>query len=483
MISILVVEDEKMIRQGIVSMIKRSDTAIGDIIECRNGLEALEVLKTRSIDIMFTDIRMPKMDGITLLQHVSQMETRPHTVVISGYEDFNYALAALKNGVEDYLLKPIERDRLHELLEKLSGLVTEEQKQTTQQKDINCQQIKYFMISESLSEEERTTVTQQFAGESLFQSYTVICTEKKGDLDLPEEKYVRLSEVEGDTVYIVEESGTESILTQLSTDDCLGFSKPHIGIEGLKEAYQEACSARILAYVMEKNSFSKQADNQYKIIIPSEFSEQLAQRLGTDEYEKDLNTLESYRFYAKNRQTDPWLFVEMLQDIPRHILRIYGQIIEHDPEAYRRISRPLAYGCATEYLHELRLWMAGLRELIFTEFDDYQKKELMNKALRFIEENYHKNLNMAMVSNYISMNYSLFSISFKQYTGVNFVNYLKRIRINEAKRLLSTTDEKIIDISKQVGYDNEKHFMKTFKSICGISPSAYRKNMQFEKSE
>lgn len=81
-----------------------------------------------------------------------------------------------------------------------------------------------------------------------------------------------------------------------------------------------------------------------------------------------------------------------------------------------------------------------------------------------------------MVSNYVSMNYSLFSIAFKDCVGINFVNYLKDIRIAEAKRLLETTDEKILDISRKVGYDNEKHFMKIFKNICGISPSEYRRN-------
>ena len=84
---------------------------------------------------------------------------------------------------------------------------------------------------------------------------------------------------------------------------------------------------------------------------------------------------------------------------------------------------------------------------------------------------------MAVVSNYISMNYSLFSYSFKQYTGSNFVNYLKEIRMREAKKLLTETDMKIIEISQAVGYDNEKHFMKIFKATCGVSPTEYRHNV------
>ena len=81
------------------------------------------------------------------------------------------------------------------------------------------------------------------------------------------------------------------------------------------------------------------------------------------------------------------------------------------------------------------------------------------------------------------MNYSLFSYSFKQYTGSNFVNFLKDIRMKKAKELLAETDMKIIEISQQVGYDNEKHFMKLFKATCGVSPSEYRKNMNASSSD
>lgn len=88
---------------------------------------------------------------------------------------------------------------------------------------------------------------------------------------------------------------------------------------------------------------------------------------------------------------------------------------------------------------------------------------------------------MAVVSNHISMNYSLFSHVFKQYTGKNFVNYLKELRIQEAKRLLEETDMRIIEISLAVGYENEKHFMKLFKAVCGVSPTEYRKNVMLKK--
>jgi len=105
----------------------------------------------------------------------------------------------------------------------------------------------------------------------------------------------------------------------------------------------------------------------------------------------------------------------------------------------------------------------------------------LHTVFRWRKRNYADDLNMAVVSNRVSMNYSLFSVAFKEYAGVNFVNYLKEIRIDKARRLLAETEDKILDISRKVGYDNEKHFMKTFKLICGVSPSEYRKTSRFAK--
>jgi YesN/AraC family two-component response regulator len=109
-----------------------------------------------------------------------------------------------------------------------------------------------------------------------------------------------------------------------------------------------------------------------------------------------------------------------------------------------------------------------------------QNRGKIQDAANFMKEHFRENLNMAMVSNHVSMNYSLFSITFKEYMGINFVNYLKNLRISEAKHLLESTDDKVLDIGYQVGYENDKHFLKTFKSICGVSPTEYRKNFEFK---
>lgn len=125
-------------------------------------------------------------------------------------------------------------------------------------------------------------------------------------------------------------------------------------------------------------------------------------------------------------------------------------------------------------------WLLALHERINSRFDTNRNQQKIKQAIAYLQENYDRDLNMAVVSNHISMNYSLFSSLFKEYTGSNFVSYLKGIRMEAAKRLLEETDLRIVRISAMVGYDNEKHFMKTFKASCGVSPSEYRKNAQMQ---
>lgn len=152
--TVLVVEDEKLIRQGIKTMIKRSGVPVEMIIECNNGEAALEVIKEQQIDVMFTDIRMPKMDGIELVQKMQTCEHVPLTVAISGYDDFSYAVDMMRNGVREYLLKPVERDKITEILKKLNEEIESAREQEKTKQKFGYQQIKHLMLFPGTTEEE-----------------------------------------------------------------------------------------------------------------------------------------------------------------------------------------------------------------------------------------------------------------------------------------------------------------------------------------
>lgn len=477
--SLLIVEDEKMIRQGIVTMAKRSPVSIEEIIECRNGEEALEVLRARQIDVMFTDIRMPKMDGIALIGHLKELAEPPKTIVVSGYDDFGYAVEALRGGVQDYILKPVEREKVYELLAKLDDQIRREQEEKEASQAVSRQQLRYILVNDKVPEGELLELEQQ-AG--INWDYRMICCSCSQMLPREDSRFIQITEVEEQSVFLVRSQDAEAFLQEKLGDHCSGISRPHQGIRQLRAAYGEALRARARAFATgEHGVFYERLEQRDGEQIPEQFAEQFVQLFGTDKVSNAMNQLENYYFRAKHGDIDTAQLIRVTADIMDQVLATYKNVLAMDMSGYMRLHQPLSYNEAKEFLGDFRNWVTQMQEIISTEFSDYRNKEKINMAVAYIRENYDKELNMAVVSNHISMNYSLFSLSFKQYTGMNFVNYLKMIRIGEAKRLLEETDEKIIDISRRVGYENEKHFMKTFKNICGVSPSEYRKNMQLNK--
>lgn len=128
------------------------------------------------------------------------------------------------------------------------------------------------------------------------------------------------------------------------------------------------------------------------------------------------------------------------------------------------------------YLEELEQWIDAFCGKTAEEFSDFENKQKIRQGVRYIQRHFREPLNMAVVSNHVSMNYSLFSLLFKQYTGGNFVSYLQKLRIDGAKRLLETTDRRVNEIGRGVGFSDEKHFLKVFKSAVGMSPTEYRKS-------
>lgn len=266
---------------------------------------------------------------------------------------------------------------------------------------------------------------------------------------------------------------------------CLGISRSYSGVCKLRQAYLEALRARKRAFFSKKHMilFEGMAVLSGQEEIPDQFAEQFVHLFGTDKIQNAMNRMENYYFMARHGNVDEERLLDVTMDILKEILNTYKNVVEMDMDGYMKLKQPMGFNDASVFLENFKAWAVQMNERLTEKFSDYRNKGKISQAVAFIHENYNKELNMAIVSNHISMNYSLFSLSFKQYTGMNFVNYLKSIRIKEAKRLLEETDEKIIEISQKVGYENEKHFMKTFKSVCGVSPSEYRKNMQMGRGD
>ena len=127
--SIMIVEDEYLVRQGISSLVNFKKFNMQVIGEAENGLEAWEKIQAECPDIILTDINMPKMNGIKLAQLAREQYPQLHIIFLTGYDDFDYALSAVKLGADDYLLKPFSREDVEAMLIKVKEKLDKEKKQ------------------------------------------------------------------------------------------------------------------------------------------------------------------------------------------------------------------------------------------------------------------------------------------------------------------------------------------------------------------
>lgn len=130
--TVIVIEDEKLILNSIVKTIERLDSDFKVVATARDGLSGLELIQERVPFVVFTDVKMPIMGGIELIQKVSEKFPFIYTVIISGYNDFEYVHEALRNNVCDYLLKPINEEELKNTLIRLKEKATRNIKEVAQ---------------------------------------------------------------------------------------------------------------------------------------------------------------------------------------------------------------------------------------------------------------------------------------------------------------------------------------------------------------
>ena len=133
MITIVIADDEKLIRAGIKKIIEKSLAIPVCIIEAKNGEEALNICKEENPDLIITDIRMPKMDGIELMKNLSNLEEKPAIIVLSGFDDFSYAKEAISCGAISYILKPVDSQELITAINNAIASVNQEEKKKNQE--------------------------------------------------------------------------------------------------------------------------------------------------------------------------------------------------------------------------------------------------------------------------------------------------------------------------------------------------------------
>jgi two-component system response regulator YesN len=506
---LLIADDEKNIRVGLKAMIERQYPARYEFSFADNGAEALAVLARESVDLMITDIRMPVMDGIELMERLQELPERPAVVILSGYDDFPYAKAAIRYQAKEYMLKPIVREELFSVLERMEtelGRRSEQRGGSAPQPAARAaaDQLAYVLLQESADEREIRERLAQAGLEWLDGEYAVgLLKETGGDsgrqamlsgLDRlleGEAFWGRCQDREGLTVVVARDPAFFARLLERMAGHALfqpriGLSSRIKGMERLRLAYSQARQA-LKYFLLHAEGGIVTYDSIRSLDsgcpVPEDKIRKISNLMGSNrlpEMKRLLQQVLDIRTIARCE-------IGYLETVGRklneevfdRVFRSYGEESIEILKLYKQAGHFDNFARFHDYYRHVEQLMERLDEYVGRVRSAHAERTDMQKALEFIHEHFQQDLNMAVVSNYISLNYTYFSQAFKEYTGESFSAYLRKLRLAKAKELLEHTELKVYEISSQAGFDCVKHFTRVFKEAEGISPLEYRSRRQF----
>ncbi|MGI6084998.1 MAG: response regulator transcription factor [Acetivibrionales bacterium] len=534
MIKVIVADDEIRVCNLVCNLVDWASFNMKIAGTAHDGISAYELIEKEKPDLIITDIRMPGMDGLTLISKTKSICPEAEIIIISGYRDFEYAQNAIRYGVNDYLLKPIKKDELENTLlnmknawekrvesinetEKLMGqlesdkgqlrgfffrdvLLNSQEGHSLNMDDIN--QRYYFSFKEGLF--QAFIIKFDFSStDNYFESYTAVLKRKVEEIlhrnlkpvCIDEECYVKHCWVYG--IMNFEKSGIEAIRKQFllianemislksmfhQVDLNVGLGSVHNDVNSIKESMENAIISvnhRLLApaciriFQNEKpgrlNNRKLLEDFKNSIITPVELLDVKAAEQAVIDLERKVMEEPEADGHAI------YLFVPEAFNYFLHVLRTIHTVTDDQKQAFTRFKDISELcGSVKELFGYLRIGISDLLTTLFNERRQSVARPIRN-AKQYIQENYMEPITLDTISAIAGFNSSYFSALFKKECGVSFVEYLSEVRIKKSKSLLKETDLSIAEICNMVGYQDIKHFNKTFKKISGVSPAEFRK--------
>ncbi|AEE96515.1 response regulator [Mahella australiensis] len=512
MYSILIADDEEIICKGIESKIKRLDLAYEvKVILAFSGKEALEGVITYKPDIIITDICMPDMDGLELIQQIKEygecINYKPNFIALSAYDKFEFVREAFKLGAIDYLLKPVGLSDLREVLDKA---VKEQQKARSAGNAAYYHQI---LLENNLS---RLLVNSDIDSKILHNliesikedfNYNYLCI---GIIDVRDETDNKISDIAVDIIKLEKPKPEATGINVLHLCDqehmlalLFNYHTPdkYDGIISQLSYLYHILSQRFVRVfisisdcakdIYSIHSLYKHAYKAliYRIIYPEyNIIEYGKIKHKSDDITFALQRLDVLRQYADNfdiyrmcEVIDNVFNLDVLRDISiEKLSQLYNYAVHIINEWYSiNGERDFQYKDFNEFYN-----LADMRRFLKTKINDMnylvESQAVSNAidiAIKYVKENYYKDINMAVIANIVNMNYSYFGKLFKKTMGVSFVEYLTSVRMENAKKLLKDPSNKITQISKMVGYENPKYFTRAFKAYFGFSPHDFREKI------
>ncbi|WP_019637991.1 response regulator transcription factor [Paenibacillus fonticola] len=503
------VDDEPLIAQGLTSIIEWSQYQLKIAGSANDGLQALEKLKEESVDLLITDIMMPRMNGLELIKKVKEMHPRTKFIVLSGYEEFEYVKVGITLGIQNYLLKPINIDELEATIKHIRGdwereelklfrseedwkvlrsnvlqrwvngeIETHEFRQRAELLGIPMNYSFYHvavlrLISDDKPVSQLYRLTgladefSQIAAQVLVEGQEVICFP-----DVDDDIVVLFASMEVHNA-VVQESLT-AVMQRLHdmTTLRLWCSEGHTNdFKGVQEGYRAAKGQLARSFIArEGDIFYSLADAQGDTEIPLEplNQEQMNKLL----VEGSEHTLKAYIESLLASPGDDQAVCRAPYINTAIQLMLTVKDMERNPD-YSEVFAPLPR-ISTMLGLQQHVWATIARSLELQRQNEAGYSAHVSFLIEQVQYHYAEELSLKTLSQRLKLHPNYLGQLFQQEVGSSFSDYVNQYRIEKATQLLLHTEQKTAEIAVNVGYIDSSYFYRQFKKYAGVSPTELR---------
>lgn len=538
---ILIIDDEPVVREGIAETIDWNRHGFDLVGACRDGREGLREIERLQPDVVLTDICMPFVDGLELAGVITDRYPTIRTVLLTGYDEFEYAREALRLRVSDFLLKPITADELRSKLEELREELDRERDHRRERERLN-EQLKASLpvyrerflnrlVQGTIPREERERTEKLLALELQGPGFAVLL----GDVDPRETDHGGVRSESEDAEDHLLRLALQNVVREVARriEGSVFFSTP-VGEAALlvSDADAERALSRALEYaevISEQVKSSRKrtvsigiGDPAFDITeLPRAFGEArtaLEHRLtlGSDQIvtvqqvrglrrkgnapdtlEGRSRFVQAVRRGSTAEATIAMADVRMrLQETGEEIDRchvVLTRLLADTLDAVESIGidyhefpslqdNPFVQLSGIKTLHAVERWFVHLAEearQLLEKRRDHHSRLKAAAAVELIRERFRDpDLSLQAVCSRLAVSKSYLSPIFKAHTGMTFLEYLTDVRIQHAQSVLSSSDGKVYEVAEQAGFRDPHYFSSIFRKVTGYSPSEFRELSQ-----
>lgn len=530
MLSIVIADDEAGIIELCKMLIEYPNAAV--VGEAHNGLELFDKIGELHPNTVITDVSMPGMTGLELIEEAQTVYPDVNFIVMSGYTDFEYVQKALRFGVWDYLLKPLQKDELNRILRKLDEKLENHQLEVSRQvsvqddleKSMQALRERYLLDvwqtdtpmpvpkigeKEVLSFDDARiqcllfTLERQFVSQAqndspLRQQAAAVIDELVEAARKSCREVYTLSDISFETVLLLfpEEDEwadrSEDLLRRISSQ--LRDYNSHNNFVHLSCAASElvagssAALPRVYAQVKEaiKGRLEKREGNVLRYERAAALALQQSHPFTQGDALRDAVLEQDIDRAARLIRAD-WAALSMPRPgmsflLMEEQLRCLNDALRQLPGAEKlpaalriTVKDALSGGASPDEIP------GRLCELLCKSLHEYRdffatcENNMILQAKQYVARHFSEDITLNDIAKHVCLSPAYFSTLFKNETGIGFVKYLQHIRVEHAKKLLKTSKMRISDIAQAVGYRDLKFFNKIFYNETNVTPSEFRK--------